>query len=294
MTRFNLRYISDLGTEIEFTQFTDYLELPKGLSGFGMPPVTHQSIITPSRQGSLVTSTRHEALVLSIPILALRPNVDSLLSLIRTLGKAVDPLSGMGKLVFKPQNSAVEFFIPAYYNSGATVQDLGNPSAGGLKTTLEFLCPDPYWRGTSGGYTWLGAAANEGSHWFPMDPFPSLFSGGVIGETTIVNSGDVETFPIWTIVGAVSNPTIQNLDTLETIAFSTTLAAGEKIIVDTELATVTKIAAGVETNAFPLMTSYDLWTIPRGTTNVAISMSDSTASSYISVYWMTKRLAPIL
>lgn len=77
------------------------------------------------------------------------------------------------------------------------------------------------------------ATAGVGGFGFPL-AFPINFGvANPTGQLLAENNGNVTTYPVFTITGPGSNPSIFNATTNQTISFAYTLAAGETLVVDT-------------------------------------------------------------
>jgi hypothetical protein len=81
----------------------------------------------------------------------------------------------------------------------------------------------------------VNASGTGGSGGFS---FPMTFNLGfgaavVTGQTFVTNSGSTESWPIYTITGPGTNPSIYNATTNKTLAFIYSLNAGETLVVDT-------------------------------------------------------------
>lgn len=58
-------------------------------------------------------------------------------------------------------------------------------------------------------------------------------TGTVLGQLFVSNNGNAVTYPVLTVEGPVTNPSITNVTTGETIALTYTLTAGESLVIDT-------------------------------------------------------------
>lgn len=126
-----------------------------------------------------------------------------------------------------------------------------------LRAQISLLCPFPY-------FTDLEPTRKIMSAIRPLWRFPHHFNGtfkfsermtSVIEN--FVNDSTVDVYPIIELraVTAVTNPSITNINTYEKMKVNISLAAGEKLVIDTNLGkkTITKISGSNETNVFNLM-----------------------------------------
>jgi hypothetical protein len=105
--------------------------------------------------------------------------------------------------------------------------------------TIEFFCPDPrIYNDTATTYTFTPASGTGRT--YPR-VYPMLYNAttGTPGnQQTMVNNGNYTTYPIYTIVGPCSNPSIVNANTGTALNFNVTLASTDTLTVDTDMKTV--------------------------------------------------------
>lgn len=70
------------------------------------------------------------------------------------------------------------------------------------------------------------------------DPYATLSSGQVLGDTTLINGGDIFAYPEWTLTGPMSSFTATNTTTGEEFVLSSSLSAGEQATITTDPPTV--------------------------------------------------------
>ncbi|MFC8859334.1 phage tail family protein [[Kitasatospora] papulosa] len=101
---------------------------------------------------------------------------------------------------------------------------------------LSLWCEDPYWQ-DSAPVTMHREAGTMGDF---LDPFPSVSSSQVLGETVVDNAGDAVVWPTWVITGPASQITFTHEDTGDSFTLDPSatghgaLAAGEQITVRTD------------------------------------------------------------
>ena len=126
---------------------------------------------------------------------------------------------------------------------------------------VSLLCPSPY-------FETLTPFQIDLATWLPLLEFELAIddTDGIEFDTrqpsqimTVDNPGDVSCGCMFTFsaTGSVTNPEILNMGTGEFLRLHTTLTAGETIQITTHFASkhVTRILAGVSSNAFPLLDS---------------------------------------
>ena len=133
---------------------------------------------------------------------------------------------------------------------------------------ITLLCEDPYWR-DAGPVRVHREHAGSGSDF--LVPYPSVSSAQVLGDTTLINPGDVEAWPSWTITGPGSAFTATLEDTGEAFTIDPTaaeiahgnLAADEYVTVDTDPPRVRFMNGDVWTGALNWPGAV-LWSLPPG------------------------------
>lgn len=133
--------------------------------------------------------------------------------------------------------------IAAYYEEGFE----GESDGGHLwsKYVITLYCPDGYWSGdrpvqAERSFT-VETDPGTGVPKNFYTPFMYLTSsqvvydegGGQVGNTQILNDGDVESWPEWTITGPMTKATCQNLTLGLRFAVTHTLVAGQTLTIAT-------------------------------------------------------------
>lgn len=97
---------------------------------------------------------------------------------------------------------------------------------------LEFKIPDSRFYSQTLNSQSTGITIIEGGMPIPA-AIPGPIGGGSSVDFTIINTGDVDSSPIFTIRGPGSNFSIQNIDTGEQIDVNLTLLTNETVVIDT-------------------------------------------------------------
>jgi hypothetical protein len=118
---------------------------------------------------------------------------------------------------------------------------------------------------------------------FPL-VFPLVFGAGTAGgDLTVTNTGTIATWPILTLTGPLTGPSITNVTTGQTLAFlpSFSIAAGQSVVIDTKNRLVT--LAGV--NRRNAITTAEWFRIATGSQVIrlsAVSAYDPAATLTVS------------
>jgi phage-related protein len=104
----------------------------------------------------------------------------------------------------------------------------------------------------------------------------------LLGENTVVNSGDADAYPVWTIHGP-GQPTITNQTTGRSFGLNVTLSSDEVVVVDTRPTFQSAIDQDNNDRWNDLLKSSprDLWSLAPGTNDLSLSLTGSDAESKI-------------
>lgn len=263
------------------------LEVDWDVAGRFMPAVEFEADGVPGQPGAYFRDVQHgvREFMLAIDItgaddIGLRTNM-------RNLVARMDPTRGAGKIrVTSPLGDQREI-VCRYVSGLGMTEKLGDASGETYqRAAVSFLAHDPYWYDVS-----------PTSQTFAVDPLvPSFFpifplkltASELAVEAAVDNTGDVETWPVWTVTGPGSVIVLRNLTTSKTISFSTgALTASETLVIDTRPGYKT-VKLGDGTNMYPsLDTTSALWPLVRGTNTIRLEMSgvDNDVSSLNLSYW---------
>jgi len=122
--------------------------------------------------------------------------------------------------VTRPDGSARE--IECLYEDGFGGEpnenhDFANP-------VLTLLCPDGFWRDVNQQVITRSAAADAVPY---LNPYPTVSSSQILGQSRIYNPGDVQAWPHWAITGPAAQLVATNHTTGESFTLSHTLLAGQ-------------------------------------------------------------------
>lgn len=264
-----------------------------GRSGFGAvdPTVVSDQMWDGS---SLVRNHRLQPRVMTVPLYILGPDAATYLARLRalqaTLRHPPDPATGLpvpGRVTVRLPDGT-QRSVPAFYQAGGspTEDQLDDVAAGWVSLpNLQFYAPVATWEGAQITRTWQLSGSPSGVP--PMPPV-LLGAGTVLGATQIVNPGDTDAYPVWTITGP-GTPTISNNDTGQSYKFTQALAAGQTVTVDcrpVQVAPETGLTAvdNSGTDWWPEFASYpDFWTLPPGVSNINLEMDGATSASAVTV-----------
>lgn len=261
----------------------------RGARGLGFPRVTPYGDKLPYGPGVALRRIGTPANLLELPIRLERSTaalLDALLDSVRGWvmpGTERNATPSTVKLQVTRSDGAVRE-IEGVYAGGLEGDD-----AAGITTwqlaMLNLFCYEAYWRDATA--TTFTFTSGEGVRsWFPYWPY-DLTPSSVFAEETITNTGQIETWPVWTITGPGTNPTLTNLTTGEVLELSgLTLAAGDVVTVDTSERgpTAKTITNQNNVNLWPYATPTSaMWPLGVGANEVRAAMGNVSVASAVSM-----------
>ena len=267
------------------------LDVDWDATGRFMPDIAHEEDGVPGQPGSRHRASRHKAHEFTIKLNVTASTEPALRTAMRQIVYAMDPTRGEGTIrVTSPLGDVRE--ILCYYTAGLGMEEkFGSSGPTMQQCAVMFRAYDPYWRDTTSSTQAFTIGATPS--FFPIFPI-RLTSSSIAVDATVINTGDVATWPVWTIVGPGAAIILRNLNTGEYISFDTlALGSGESVVIDTRpgYKTVTK---SDDTNLFPdLSILSTLWALQPGNTAVRLEMSAAIAgSSSMNLSYKRKYLSP--
>lgn len=118
----------------------------------------------------------------------------------------------------------------------ATVWLAGKPTFAAAGQTLStfsvpFIATDPFRYDVNGQGVFLGLPLPSTGFTFPAT-FNLVFGVGALGDMTVTNAGDADSWPTLHIQGPATNPTVRNNTTGDQLTLSITLAATDYLDID--------------------------------------------------------------
>lgn len=254
-----------------------------------MPPVTISSIKVPQSQGGSFRGARHDERLATIPVVVPGPMAGR--AELRRWARALDPLKGEGTLTVVVGPYAGRQLVCVYE---AGLDDFAEewPLLG--LTVLGFRACDPYWQDAaessstatinSTGYTWFPFAGS-----WAQQPL-ILGASDVFAQLTIGNVGDVDAWPVITVVGPGTDLHLTNQTTGKDLLLTGNVAAGSVVVIDTRPGRKTVTIDGV--NVFSrLSAASSLWSLIAGSNRVSIGFAAGTAQTSVKFSWRNRWLA---
>ncbi|MEU1761312.1 hypothetical protein [Micromonospora sp. NPDC005652] len=149
---------------------------------------------------------------------------------------------------------------------------------------LTLFCPDGYWRDVVQTKVRRDYAATTGKPF--LKPYLSVSSSRLLGDTTITNPGDVEGWPLWTIVGPASSVVATNRTTGQSFTLTHELDAGEVVTIDTTSSRPSVRGPEGQNLVGALdWPASELWPLVEGVNDVTFQMVGAAPGAYIELVY---------
>jgi hypothetical protein len=144
---------------------------------------------------------------------------------------------------------------------------------------LTFAADDPLWADADATERAFGSSTAAGVP--PMPPI-QLAPASLLGDTQVENTGDADSYPVWTITGP-GQPTITNTTTGRSWGLNVALGSGETVVVDTRPTMQSAIDNTSADRWTDLVKSNprDLWPLIPGVNQLNLSISGSSSASKV-------------
>jgi hypothetical protein len=265
------------------------LSASMGIQGRFSPDVQYEATPRPVGAGSTVTLVRHADRTVQIPIIIEGTGPDDLRANVRILVAALDPTRGPGRLEVATGTTVRELLCRLIDGAGLD-ESAATRGTRFQKAVLTFRSSGPYWQDAAETIQTFTVAASTatffGNPFFPLN----LAASEVLVDTSIDNDGDVDAWPVWTIVGPASDITVRNVTTGRRTRLDVTLAEGETITVDTQPGAKT-VTDHDGVSRFDRM-SGSLWPLTSGVQRVWVEAADATDATSIELAWRRRWLGP--
>lgn len=247
------------------------IQVTAGVTGLGLPNISTQWL-EGAGDGALFRGRRVLPRDIDLPLYLSAPNRQELQKLVSRLAKM---LAGPCILRLVEDDGTSWYTEVRRVGGGGYVYGEDTTGERDLMLVITLRAGDPFWtysqptrkviensgagRGLLNGLTKLQLASSQ-----------------AIGSITLENTGDAPAFPVWEVTGPGSNFRAISADGQE-FWWTGTLAAGEKLIIDTRAGTVKD---GTGANRYAEMApAPKLWSIPPGTTTATVTLENTSAGT---------------
>ena len=275
LTHEHLDYIAADGRSVSF-------EIERGMTGRLMPPVDVWEDVVPLVAGSRFRGARHSARNIVVPIVAegIVYGRDEL----RQLASVLDPVRGVGRLrVVGGPSGGRE--IACVYQAG--LDSISEDYPHFSRASVLFRASDPYWTDAHLNEQTFVPGQTQ-SQWFPIFPI-NLGAIDVFARFTIVNAGDVISWPEVLVNGPGSDFAMDNITTGQSLWVHGTIPNARRLVVATKPGQ--RAVSLDQDNWFShLDRDSALWGLVPGPNVVQIRYTSVFGS--VTLRWMLNYLAP--
>lgn len=256
------------------------LFVARGSIGLGVPPVEIVRDKLPWSAGDIERRVQTKAVEIELPIYARGSGMAGLIDKVDDLCTWFDTGDERafrpGYLrITRPNDDAVRQVRCLY--QGGLEGDLSQGSPGEAIIPLSLLAPDPYWTDvaeTTASYV----AADLGS------------------SLGVVNTGDVDAYPIWEIAGPASNIVLTNTTTGKVLALNANggvgLSTGDTLTIDTRPPSQRTTLPITDQNGASYYSRVgaggSLWWLTKGANTFTIAASGTSGATSIGLRWLPR------
>lgn len=270
----NITFTNAEGATIDLHDGVNHTVLT-GIRGLGAPQYGVVAEEVPQQPGTRIQRIQVKERLVDLPVVIEDSSVPNLQARLRSLAGVLDPNLGNG--VLSVDRNGVQRDLICRCIEPPDPNEL--PEATWFKEVLVFYAETPFFYDISEQTQQfsLGAAGS----FFPIFPI-TLTLDTIFSDGLVHNPGDVEAWPVWTVIGPGQDLLLRNPDTGKSLSLSgLTLSAGEVVTIDTRPGkkTVTKQD---DTNLFRYV-SGSLWPLKKGNNSVNIEFGGADGNSLVGL-----------
>lgn len=248
--------------------------LETGMTGFGIAP-TSVRIEDSAGDGGVWRHTKRTTRDVDLPIAILGTSQSDVQEKLRRLSRLTQDKSGPTKLVADYGNGT-SLALELHYVGGAEGQWGDSENLNYARWVFSFKAPQPFWTSTSSESFSINSGVS-GRGLLPQLSKLKVSSSNSLGTIIVSSSADVDSYPIWTITGPITDFTASN--GTQSFTLEGTIPSGVTYYVNTEAGTVTNSSGA---NAYSLLgPAPKLFPIPPGFTTIEVTGGDTDANTII-------------
>lgn len=251
----------------------DYI-LEPGMVGLGIAP-TSVRVEESAGNGGVWRHSKRLSRDVDLPITVVGTSASDVEAKLRRLAKLTQDRFGPTQLVATYEDES-SLALELHYTGGAEGEWGENQGTTWARWTLSFKAPQPFWTSTSS-ETFTVTSGNTGRGLLPSLSKLLVSSSSALGVVSVDSTADVDSYPVWTIVGPITDFVASN--GTQSFTIEGTIAAGETYFVDTEAGTVVNQSG--ENVYGQLGPAPKLFPIPPGQTTIQVSGEGTDTSTSI-------------
>jgi hypothetical protein len=273
------------GTALVLSLANGWVILP-GVEGFDGPPPALIDVEPATWDGSLPVAARYAAREVFLPLNYAADSTEALRDTTRALAVLTDiKRGGMVTLEVAHADGTrrwTEGRLSAPFGTALAMAEAGLWRQFGL--TLR--CGDPFWLGKNRSETFVvGGSVPE----FLSDEFLpiQLADSQVVGSINIINYGDTDAYPVWTLTGPFDDATV----TLDGLVWAVPdgLTDTEVLTIDTRRG-VQSVMVNESAAWGRLAPGAQLGPLPPGGSHVDVTVTGATSATTLTVVWRERWL----
>lgn len=261
------------------------------VAGRFSPPSRFEEEGVPEQDGMRLRSVLFGAREFTLPVWIKGTSDADLRTKVRALVSTMNPKRGDGRIqITSPIGDQRE--ITCRVSSGLDGAEKIGDSSGATAQLfpVTFRAHDPFWQDTADVVAGPWMVGSTPGTFFPFFPL-RLSSSEIFAQDTIVNLGDDDAWPVWTITGPGENPKVRNLTTGKSLDLGIYfIVSGEVITIDTRPSGLARrtITSNINGNLYRLLTaSSAMWPLIPGSNLISIEMG--IASAGVTAVQMARR-----
>lgn len=282
-----LVWVDPLGRETALTSAPnlDVLWLA-GVEGRYMPPVILTEDQVPEQQGAQLRHVRLGPREVALPITVLGPDPLTVRRQLRALLSALNPLLGDGRLRATGPDGKQRELVCRYVKGWEGREGLNSSGRRFIKGLAVLRASRPYWQDVTPTLETYGTGALA---FFPILPL-RLRASVVTSTPLVVNDGDADAQPVWTIKGPGNGLTLNNTTTGRSLFLAHVWGAGEVVTIDTRTGAKT-VRAADGTNLFSeLSDDSELWELAPGANQLEVQLGEAVPESSVGLSYTRRYL----
>ncbi|MFE9865864.1 phage tail family protein [Streptomyces sp. NPDC005506] len=286
----SVTWTSSTGRVTSLSDFDDWQSgvfVMPGVAGHGLPDYTFYADQSPAFDGSVVRGVRAGQRSITIPLHIWDMDRPSCLARFHQIVQDLNPAYGPGTLTFTESDGSARR-ISAYYADGLNGQDDDDKwGRHWMTAVLTFNAPSPYWLGQDRTVTFQVGGGSDTA--LPILPW-KVRDSQVLGSVKVINLGEVDTYPVWTIKGPATAATITNTTTGESFVLTRTMSSSDTAVIDTREGVKSALLNG-STNLWPNLNSAAvLWPLRPGSNDVSLTVTGTTGASSVQLSYTSRYL----
>lgn len=277
-----LVWIDVIGNTYNLSDITTYFAEgplpPVGEYGLPISIISHDVPLMPGVVEQWIQVAAND---IRFPLDIFGPDQPSIDAARRTLSEAMRPTRGVGILQHTANDGTVR---QLFCREVSRFRDVTVRSAGYTQFGLIFSAADPFWYDAN----WTAQVFTPAGqvNFFEVPFFPIHLSvGGISTQFTIGNTGQAETWPIWTITGPATNISLSNNTTGEVLTLSISLLNTQVLTIDTRPGVIQVVREDGSNQWAAVQDTSEIWSLAVGSNSISISMSGTTSNSQVQIQY---------